>query len=340
MRRNRAFTLIELLVVIAIIAVLIALLLPAVQQAREAARRTQCANNIKQMGLAVHNYMDVYSSLPPSGISGWLPSGAYYWQTWSLNARILPFLERGAKYDAVNFEQTANAAANTTVRLWLGMTFVCPSDPIGAAKRTDTDNVCYGFNRGDWYVWGGLGTNYPAPASPFYPNSSVKVRDVFDGMSKTLMIADVKTKFNGVRFCQNPTYVPVTSTPAPLPTDSSDSIPAYYSCLAGGNYQQLHTEWHAGDVFHTGFTTTWTPNRATGGQFSTGERFADMDCTLGSERTNMPVFSATTARSFHPGGVNVGLLDGSVRFISDNIDGYVWRAMSTIAGNDLTNAAF
>ena len=154
-------------------------------------------------------------------------------------------------------------------------------------------------------------------------------------MSKTLCLSEVKTKFVGVRFCLNAGYEPLTSTPTPRPGDGPAAIPAYASCTGGANYTALHTEWHAGDVFHTGFTTLWTPNRMTGGMFSTGEAQKDMDVTLGSERTNFPVFSATTARSFHPGGVNVCMLDGSARFVSDSIDGLMWRAMSTIAGGEV-----
>ena len=332
-RRPWAFTLIELLVVVAIIGVLIALLLPAVQAAREAANRSQCANNLKQIGLATQNYASTFNVLPPSGISGW-NNGVYYWQTWSLQARILPFLEREAKYNDVNFEISAGNAANNTVRWFLGKTFLCPSDPVALDKRTDTDNICYGFNRGVFYVWGGLGNTNPKPPSPFYPNSSVRLGHVIDGLSKTLCVSEVKPKTNGVRFCLNPGYEPLTATPTPQPGDGPTAIPAYTSCSGGANYTAFHTEWHAGDVFHTGFTTLWTPNRKTGGQFTTGVVQEDMDVTLGSERMNIPLFSAATARSYHPGGVNAVLLDGSVSFFSDTIDGRVWRALSTVAGNE------
>jgi len=125
-RASRGFTLIELLVVIAIIAILVALLLPAVQQAREAARRSSCKNNLKQIGLALHNYLDTYTAFPPS-ICLDNPIGASTGGQWSVHARILPYIEQAALYDAadLNADYTAGQPpANVRVP-----TYLCPSDP-------------------------------------------------------------------------------------------------------------------------------------------------------------------------------------------------------------------
>src|SRR4051794_21890252 len=122
--RRRGFTLIELLVVIAIIAVLIALLLPAVQAAREAARRAQCVNNLKQIGLALHNYHDTVGSFPPGGQSA--PSYAGTWFNWLTS--ILPQIEQMPLYNATNFSRQIYQAENTTVSLTMITAYLCPSD--------------------------------------------------------------------------------------------------------------------------------------------------------------------------------------------------------------------
>ena len=113
--RSRAFTLIELLVVIAIIAVLIALLLPAVQAAREAARRMQCVNNLKQLGLAMHNYESSNSCLPPQMVLSYNATGGVSWKSiWGASSRITPYLELGAIYNAINFNNKVTDATNAT----------------------------------------------------------------------------------------------------------------------------------------------------------------------------------------------------------------------------------
>ncbi len=178
MRPNRrlGFTLIELLVVIAIIAMLIALLLPAIQSARETARRMQCSNNLKQIGLALANYESTFSCLPPSAVTG-VRGTTFFWQGWSVHGRILPFAEGLNKFDMINFDHTGASPQNVTVLVSLKSIFLCPSDVKAEYRRVAAgyDNTNYGFNRGAWFVWGGPNSSV-RPAAPFYPNSSFRRR--------------------------------------------------------------------------------------------------------------------------------------------------------------------
>lgn len=196
-RKKSAFTLVELLVVIAIIGVLVALLLPAVQQAREAARRMQCSNNLKQVGLALHNYHDTFQSLPP----GWLNvTGNDNFMGWG--TYILPFVEQSALYDQMKAAGAYNGAwfniadmttASATVPTPYARTvidaFICPSDPSGGINTFVDD---YGKSNytgvGGAHYLGGSGAN-----GTFYDNSFVKFRDMTDGLSNTFSIGERST---------------------------------------------------------------------------------------------------------------------------------------------------
>jgi prepilin-type N-terminal cleavage/methylation domain-containing protein len=206
--RNRAFTLIELLVVIAIIAVLIALLLPAVQQAREAARRTQCRNNLKQIGLALHNYHDNFQTLPP----GWIGVTAGQADVsgtngWSCFARLLPQIDQGPLYNQIDFNSSVGSNANATVRTTPLAAFRCASD-VGPDRWTiskvgtttplvDVAAASYAgvFGKDEVDECNGL-----APGSPcvsdgvFFLNSRIRFADVTDGLSNTLMVGERSTR--------------------------------------------------------------------------------------------------------------------------------------------------
>ena len=158
-RRARAFTLIELLVVIAIIAIVIALLLPAVQAAREAARRMQCVNNIKQLGLAVHNYEQTQGGMPPSAIVIAPAAGTLWTSDFGIFARILPYIEQGNIQSAMNLNSGYGDPGNMTATAQTINTFLCPSEIRVDRENNATFGIVgptnYGFCLGDWFVWAG-----------------------------------------------------------------------------------------------------------------------------------------------------------------------------------------
>lgn len=339
---HQGFTLIELLVVIAIIAVLIALLLPAVQQAREAARRSQCRNNLKQLGLALHNYVDVHRVLPVAVVVARDPSGNPMFQGWGPLARVLPHLETNDLYDSMNFELKNETPENATaVKIAPGV-YLCPSDPRSGDRFLDDDllrfNTNYGVNRGAWYLWGGL--SQPAsPGSPFQVNRSVGLKEVTDGLSHTLFAAEVKTRIPYLRNCSGLVYAPVNNVPTPTPFDDPSRVAQYQSCtgpIAEIKPTAGHAEWDDGNANQSGFTTAWTPNRATAGMMD-GVFYPDVDLTAIREEEGGPTFAAITARSYHAGGVHALMGDGSVHFIGDSIDGGIWRGLGTIGGGEVTS---
>jgi prepilin-type N-terminal cleavage/methylation domain-containing protein len=325
-RNRRAFTLIELLVVIAIIAILIALLLPAVQQAREAARRTACRNNLKQLGLAMHNYLDSFSVFPPSFCVA--PAPNHLGGQWSLQARLLPYLDQAVITAQIDFGDDYNQPAPGIpggIKALRIPVLLCPSDP-NDRQRVDANGnphhypLNYAFNGGTWMVYnpntgqGGDGATAP--------NSRLRPASFTDGMSNTLGLGEVKA-FQP--------YFRNTPDPGPVPPTSPAAISGLGS---GGQFliESGHTEWADGRVHQTGFTTVFTPNTFVPHVHSDGRTY---DVDFNSQRENNPVgttnitYAAVTARSWHTGVVHVMMMDGAVRAISENIDHNTWRNLGS-----------
>src|SRR5262245_10326495 len=335
---RRGFTLIELLVVIAIIGLLVALLLPAVQSAREAGRRAQCTNNLKQIGLALHGYEATAGSLPPTlVITG--SGGAVTWtNAIGAHMRILQFAEQAAVFNTINFDSQLYTPPNTTATGTRLALVVCPSESkITFTHSTGgTMSVCnYGFCTGDWFVWGGTGDTRKN-RSAFGPNQSRRWAEFQDGLSNTLLLSEAKAYQTFYRDC--PTGLANVNNPEVIPPPNADPyavVPEYRSGVCAFRTEG-HNEWPESGTHHIGFTTAWPPNkRISGGP--NGE-YADLDITSRREKIGGPTFAAITSRSHRPGGVTALLGDGSVRFVKSSIDGRTWRALGSVAGGEVISS--
>jgi prepilin-type N-terminal cleavage/methylation domain-containing protein len=339
MSSRRGFTLIELMVVIAIIALLIALLLPAVQAAREAARRVQCTNNMKQLGLALHNYETAVGALPMTMSLSGTGNTVFYDTAWSAQARLLPYMEGNPLFDAANLSVFKEDPPNSTVISLTVNVFICPSEVRPEVSTHDYGRsgvINYGMCGGDWFVWGGF--NGPSNRQAFGPNRSLRLASIADGLSRTLFAAEVRA-YQASSNCRF-TALPSVNNPDAIPSPSADPFqvaPEYDNgiCVTE-NQAEFHTEWSDGHVHAAGFTTAWPPNKAIiGKSFYPG---MDLDLNGKNEENGGPTFSAINARSYHPAGVNALLGDGSVRFVKSTIDGLVWRSLGTVAGGEVVSA--
>jgi len=309
------FTLVELLVVIAIIAILIALLLPAVQAAREAARRVQCTNNMKQLGLALHNYHTAHRTFPPGFINTWGP--------WVHNGpsnpymlHLFPFLDAGNQYELIDFDLSwkqglwPDEATGTIIPALFcpsdnfgvkvlprgGIRQCCPSEPQMAKSNYLVFFSGYAFSQM-------IDDDDPSIRAAFGKNRGAKIRDILDGTSNTMLFAE---------------YLTGTKT---------DDRGLFYTVQAGFSF----------------LNTRLTPNNAgddiliPGGCFEEGDQPPVTDLpgdNLPCRTTTNVLSSSATSRSRHPGGVHILLADGSVPFVGDTIDLRVWRALATIAGGE------
>ena len=335
--RARGFTLIELMVVTAIIAVLIALLLPAVQAVREAARRIQCVNHLKQIGLALHNYESTYGAFPPSLVLAGSANATTWNGGWSVLARLLPYMEHNPMYDAANFSINKEMPENSTVIRVSLRSFLCPNEinTLPATHDYGQSGISsYAASSGDWFVWGGF--SGPQNSAAFGPNRSRRIPEFTDGLSNSMLFSEVRT-YSPTMICDKVGLSKVRD-PNQIPAPNADPLAVGPEYISGCRFYALgHTEWSDGNVHASGFTTAWTPNKSTLG---TASRNVDLDLNGINEEDGGPTFAAITARSSHPAGVNVLLGDGSVRFAKDSINSLVWRALGNIAGREENNDSY
>jgi prepilin-type N-terminal cleavage/methylation domain-containing protein len=311
---RRGFTLIELLVVIAIIAILIALLLPAVQQAREAARRTQCRNNLKQIGLALHNYHDAHERFPfgtRGGIS-WTQVGIKDGTNWRVS--LLPYLDQAPVYNTLNFSGSFGAGTSAAVAYMGGNTalsglvlqvYLCPSSTLERFPQSYINNgggTGSFNNQGNGLCIHYVGIQGAAPNFGWTPqtgfrdcghgwscdqgmmavNDSKRIRDATDGTSNTIFIAEQSG----------------------LSQQGTNRTSNYYGGWSGARNQQKITDSACADHWQTGTTCVRHPPNS----------------KIGDAGNGHPYRNNTVINSFHTGGVHILLGDGAVRFLSDNID--------------------
>jgi prepilin-type N-terminal cleavage/methylation domain-containing protein/prepilin-type processing-associated H-X9-DG protein len=315
--RQRAFTLIELLVVIAIIAVLIGLLLPAVQKVRAAADRAKCMNNLRQIGVALHNFENSYNRFPPNGV---YPIGGTAPDSYSALARLLPFIEQSSIYQLVDLNAAANVQNNvTSQRIPI---YLCPSEvndvarPPAAGQTITRYPLSYAANVGTWMVWdpntgeGGDG----AIVFTSDRNGGTKIGDFPDGMSNTIGFAEVRAYG---------TYY-LGGTPTEKPPDNRQAVVDLGGTLKTGT---SHTGWTEGQTFQTGVTFVLGPGNG-------GDYISCRDGSSASEKS----YASMTSHSYHNGGVNVLFMDGSAHFMRSSIDLANWRALGTRAGGEVVTA--
>ena len=318
--RRTAFTLVELLVVIAIIGILVALLLPAVQAAREAARRMSCQNNLKQLGLALHNHESSRRNIPPLGDYNEFGSSVY----WSLHTKLLPYCEQTSLQDLIDFSKPISQQPHVAkVRVPY---LLCPSE-INDRERPDGPTFThyplnYAGNAGDWHIYQ---PPHDRGTGVFLLNRSPRLAEITDGTSNTLGFAEVKAFTPYLRDGGNPSG-------AALRPESPQEIGFF-----GGEFKSDsgHTEWVDARVHQTGFTTTFTPNTVV--PYSSGGRNYDIDFNSAREgrSATLPTYAVITSRSYHTGGVNTLRMDGSVHFVSSTISRTVWQALGTRSGGEI-----
>jgi prepilin-type processing-associated H-X9-DG protein/prepilin-type N-terminal cleavage/methylation domain-containing protein len=323
--RHPAFSLVELLVVIGIIAILIGFLLPAVQRAREAARRAQCANNLKQIALACHSYEDLHGTLPPGGSYATAAGPSFNGAPYSVLARLLEQLEQGALYGQINFKASAFTQPDV-IRTRVAV-FLCPSDPNDKSSPTSptTYPATYGANIGDWFVQDyttGQFGNGPFPDAAYPSQKGIRLVDITDGTSTTVGFAELKAFSSYLAKMSNQTF-PLPSTPAEL-------IAFGGTFMAGA----AHTSWAQSFDYQTVVTFVFSPNTVVPFVNAADGQTYDVDWGGG-----YVLYVAATARSYHPNGVNTAFMDGSVRFITNSIPQSTWRALGTRNGGEAVDAS-
>jgi prepilin-type N-terminal cleavage/methylation domain-containing protein/prepilin-type processing-associated H-X9-DG protein len=322
--RQPAFTLVELLVVIAIIAALIGLLLPAVQAARESARRASCSNNLRQIGLSVHNHHAALNYLPPGSVSKenpQVPTTPWTFYRWSALAMLSPYLENTAAYNLLELNMPLyNSSFGITPENREGVkvvvpTFLCPGDSMQRLSQS-FGPTNYQFNTGT-----GLNGGTPLDTDGlFFVNSKVRFADILDGTSHTIAVSESILGSPGMQNNDPKTGYRFTFV-APLSNSACEASAIW-------NYTEPRGfSWANGEYRNGMYNHYLLPNAKTA------------DCVGvflgGGFRTIYTPFGWKAARSRHSTGVNALRADGSVSFISDSIDISVWQSISTRSGGEI-----
>ena len=351
---RRGFTLIELLVVIAIIAVLIALLLPAVQAAREAARRAQCVNNLKQIGIAMHNYHSSNDVFPMgASLCNYNQGSGFYttWNNWSAHAALLNYLEQTPLYNAINFMMEGRgtnyaSAANSTAYNSKFAAFLCPSDPNGGRVN---DNCYYGSLGPSTNVGGdmpprpwGTGPTYASATSGVFAfRMSYGIRDITDGSSNTIAFSEGKAgnqsqtvangnMIMGAGLSGNGFVLNANDNQAAVLADLQQCSAQYIPSNSGNISTGHGHDWAIGGTGATLFNTIVPPN-------STQHKWAACrtDCNGGCDGASMDY---SNAQSYHSGGVNALMADGSVRFLKDSVSMPIYWGLGSRAGGEVISS--
>ncbi len=341
-RQRTAFTLIELLIVIAIIAILIGLLLPAVQRVREAASRTKCANNLKQIGLALHNYHGVYSQFPPGKSPDYRGkvSGAPVYARWSIHSYLLPFLEQDNLYASIDFDfppETPGmggvvkfmpayqnpSRVNATQCRTLVSIFLCPSDSAFLPEDWPGQNNYYASQGVDFLCdlsEQQLSTIAPKeyPDGPFYYRSRTRFLSVSDGTSHTAFFSE-KRRGRGIPDPRTDMFIMKNQATLDDTYNTCSSLPSTATPLTS----KQGYSWVMGEMCCTTYNHVSTPNTRT----CAGIGFP-------GNMSNMAM--QVPPSSNHPNGVNVLFGDGDVRFIENGIELMTWRAIGTMNRGDVT----
>lgn len=333
---QRGFTLVELLVVTFVVAILIGLLLPAVQEAREAARRAKCANNLKQIGLALNVYAGTHHYFPavdpPTGEGpGGRPYSAHYY---SPSARMLPELELGVLFDSINFEAPASTGAallaNRTAQVTAVGTFLCPSDPSSSPPGFGRSNYRYNIGPTPWFA--------PGPGSPdsrsgpFTTHRFHAPASFTDGLANTVGVSE-RLQGDWTKQTRSPGDYLLTAAGfehAKRPDDADWAMRICTRADPGGEHESRSGEsWFFSGFHFTSYNHCVPPNAAS------------QDCSLyphvGSIHDRIIQAGVFAARSRHSGGVNALLMDGTVHFITDSVNLSTWRALATRAGGEVVS---
>jgi prepilin-type N-terminal cleavage/methylation domain-containing protein/prepilin-type processing-associated H-X9-DG protein len=350
---RRGFTLIELLVVISIIGVLIALLLPAVQSARESARRAQCANNLKQLGIALHAYHSSQNVLPMGRELNLVPTHGHCFSAYVM---ILAQLEQSTLFNALNFSQSPDSLstsgypeigypANTTVTTASISTFICPSDVRNRAEAFATTAgflpgaTNYLLNTGNTFAVSTRNKSGAKVTGLFFENSAVKIEAIRDGSSNTACISETllsDSRASGTWDGTSPTTAFVVPQSGFDPTCPDSELSNYATQCHGSGLNLLPwrgAAWAIGGPAFTLYNHVRPPNSP------------DVDCVAGSMRSSCQdpqwakLSHSVSARSNHPGGVNALFADGTVRFIKSGVHPVVWQALGSRDGREVVGSS-